>query len=110
MSPFVLPVVPSARTKEIVSNTFIMFSNISRQKRIPLRTTPFSTKGLDEVQHGLIFMAGAPIARSLPQTAKLALNLFPEPMTSDQLVSVLLIWQLGHVEQGADVFAETPYD
>ncbi len=38
MSPFVLPFVPNARTKEIVSNTFIMFSNISRQKRIPLRT------------------------------------------------------------------------
>ncbi len=36
MSPFVSPFVPSARTKEIVSNAFIMFSNISRQKRIPL--------------------------------------------------------------------------
>ncbi len=35
MSPFVLPFVPNALTKEIVSNTFIMFSNISRQKRIP---------------------------------------------------------------------------
>ncbi len=39
MSPFVSPFVPNARTKEIVANTFIMFSNISRQKRIPLRTT-----------------------------------------------------------------------
>ena len=37
MSPFVLPFVLNARTKEIVSNTFIMFSNISRQKRMPLR-------------------------------------------------------------------------
>ncbi len=38
MSPFVSPFVPSAHTKEIVSNAFIMFSNISRQKRRPPRT------------------------------------------------------------------------
>ncbi len=37
MSPFVSPFIAGARTKEIVSNTFIMFSNISRQKRIPPR-------------------------------------------------------------------------
>ncbi len=30
-------------------------------------------------------------------------------MTSDQMVPVSLVWQLGHVEKGADVFAELPY-
>ncbi len=37
-----------------------------------------------------------------------ALNLLQQPMTSDQLVSVSPIWQLGHVEEGPDVFAEPP--
>ncbi len=30
-------------------------------------------------------------------------------MTSDQMVSVPLIWQLGHVGKEADVFAKPPY-
>ncbi len=31
-------------------------------------------------------------------------------MASDQMVSVSLIWQLGHVRKGADVFAEPRID
>ncbi len=49
---------------------------------------------------------GPPIARLLPQITTFALNLLPEPVTSDQIVhvSVLPIWLLGHVEKGPDVF------
>ncbi len=54
-------------------------------------------------------VAGAPIARSLPQITTFALILLPKLMPSDQMVSVSLIWQLGHVGKGADVFAEPPY-
>ncbi len=41
---------------------------------------------------------GAPIARSLPQItiATIALKYLPEPMTSDQMVSVSPSWQFGH--------------
>ncbi len=44
MSPFVLPFVPNAHTKEIVSNTFIMFSDISRQKRMPPRRSTVQSR------------------------------------------------------------------
>ncbi len=30
-------------------------------------------------------------------------------MTSDQMVSVSLIWQFGHMGKGADVFAKPPH-
>ncbi len=55
------------------------------------------------------YVAGAPIARLLPQITTFALNIPPKPMTSDQIVSGSPIWQLGHVGKGADVFAEAPY-
>ncbi len=53
-------------------------------------------------------VAGAPIARWLPQITTFTLNLLPGPMRSDQIVSMSPIWQLGHVEKGPDVFAEPP--
>ncbi len=57
----------------------------------------------------LIFhVADAPIARSVSQVTTFTLNLLPEPMISDQMISVLLIWQLGHVEKGPDLCAEPP--
>ncbi len=47
--------------------------------------------------------------RSVAQIQNQVSNLLWEPMTSDQMVSVSPIWQLGHIGQGTDVFAEPPY-
>ncbi len=55
------------------------------------------------------YTRSAPFARLLSQIITCALNVFPEPMTSDQMVSVSLTWQLEHVEKGPDVFAGPPY-
>ncbi len=54
-------------------------------------------------------VAGAPIARSVTQITPFTLILLQEPKRSDQMESVALIWELGHVEKGPDVFAEPPH-
>ncbi len=50
------------------------------------------------------YTCGAPTARSLPEITTIC----PEPMTSDQMASVSLIWHLEHVGKGADVNLRGP--
>ncbi len=57
--------------------------------------------------HGLkILASGAPIVRSVAQF----LVFVPDSQwQSDQMESVVLIWQSGYVRKGADVFAQPPH-
>ncbi len=63
-----------------------------------------------EVQHALNFIRTVP---QLPDQWHRYKTRFPktpwEPMTSDQMISVSPIFQLGYVGKGADVFAESLY-